>query len=502
MPEIKMRKLSELRRHPDNPRHISKARFNALMDSIKENHKYFEGSPLKLSDRTGKLVIIGGNMRYEAAKAMGLKELPTILISGLTVEEERKAILLDNAHFGEWDWDLLANKWDDIDLPQFGIEIPSFDLDADLEEPEPIEEDEKAVEEVINKATELQKKWNTATGQIWKLGNHRVMCGDSTKPEDVARLMDGNKAQLLHADPPYGMGKEKDGVANDNLYRENLDEFQLSWWGVWRKVINDNASVYIWGNAEDLWRLWFVAGLQKTERMTFRNQIVWDKKHGMGMLSPEFRQYPTVTEHCLFFMLGEQGFNNDADNYWEGWEPVRSWLENEKKSSGLTNADCNRVCGKQNVTQSAFTKGGFRLILEKDYLALRNATGAKFFKREYDDLKREYDDLKRAFYATRAYFDNAHDKMTDVWEFPRVVGDDRWSHATPKPLPMMERVMKSSCPLDGIVVEPFGGSGSTLMGCETTGRKCYTMELSPEYVAVIIERWAMHTGKTPELIER
>lgn len=140
MPEIKMRKLGELRRHPDNPRHISKARFNALADSIKRNYKYFAGSPLKLSDRTGELVIIGGNMRFEAAKSMGLKELPTILISGLTEEEEREAILLDNSHFGQWDWDLLANGFAEFDLPQFGIEIPTFEMDGEDDEEEQMPE--------------------------------------------------------------------------------------------------------------------------------------------------------------------------------------------------------------------------------------------------------------------------------------------------------------------------------------------------------------------------
>src|SRR4030095_7202004 len=85
-------------------------------------------------------------------------------------------------------------------------------------------------------------------GDVFLLGAHRLMCGDSTKPADVARLMvDGLRAPLLHADPPYGIGKEADGIENDNLYRQKLDRFQMAWLGLWREFLADNGSVYIWG---------------------------------------------------------------------------------------------------------------------------------------------------------------------------------------------------------------------------------------------------------------
>jgi DNA modification methylase len=91
--------------------------------------------------------------------------------------------------------------------------------------------------------------------------------------------------------------------------------------------------------------------------------------------------------------------------------------------------------------------------------------------------------------------------MTDVWEFCRVTGEERHGHATPKPVAMMERVMKSSLPPGGLCAEPFAGSGSTLMAAETTGRICYTMELAPQYCDVIIKRWEDFTGQKAELIE-
>jgi DNA modification methylase len=103
--------------------------------------------------------------------------------------------------------------------------------------------------------------------------------------------------------------------------------------------------------------------------------------------------------------------------------------------------------------------------------------------------------LKREFYGTRAYFDNAHDEMRDVWKVNRVHGNDRHGHATPKPIEVMERVMKSSLPKGGLCIEPFGGSGSTLIGAEKTNRNCYMMELDPKYCDVIIERWENFTNK-------
>jgi len=313
-------------------------------------------------------------------------------------------------------------------------------------------------------------------------------------------------ACLIHADPPYGMGKEKDGVLNDNLYQHKLDAFQMQWWKACRGRVTDNGSAYIWGNAEDLWRLWYCGGLNDAERMTFRSQVIWDKPPSAGPCgspigSEKMRSYPHGYEVCLFFMLGEQGFNNNADNYWEGWEPIRLWLCGERKSSGLTTAQCNEICGKQNMTQSAFTKGGFRLILEEDYLALRAATGGKFFKREYDDLKREYDDLKREWMDTRAYFDNAHDNMTDVWDYPRVHGDERWGHATPKPVDMISRIYKSSSPADGVIYSPFLGSGTDVIAAQKMegDRTVYGFELSPDYCEVIIRRWEQFTGQVAEL---
>ena len=151
-----------------------------------------------------------------------------------------------------------------------------------------------------------------------------------------------------------------------------------------------------------------------------------------------------------------------------------------------------------------FTTSQFNLIPDKHYATLQAAYPGRFL-RPWRQIKSEWDKVKsiptQKVQEARSYFDNAHDAMRDVWEFGRVTGEERHGHATPKPVAMMERVMLSSLPKSGLCVEPFGGSGSTLMGAEKTGRACYSMELNPVYCDVIVKRWENFTGKKAMLEE-
>jgi DNA modification methylase len=154
------------------------------------------------------------------------------------------------------------------------------------------------------------------------------------------------------------------------------------------------------------------------------------------------------------------------------------------------------------IRDSWFSKSQYAFIPQKYYDALSAALPGHFQK-PWQELKAEWDRIKgigsgiisEQLGVIRSYFDNAHDIMTDVWSFSRVSGDERHGHATPKPVAMMERVMKSSLPTGGICIEPFIGSGSTLIAAQSTGRKCYGMELTPEYVDVTVARWEAFTGK-------
>jgi len=303
--------------------------------------------------------------------------------------------------------------------------------------------------------------------------------------------MNGEKADMAHNDPPYGMKKEKDGVLNDNLNYDDLLDFNREWIALQFMHLKENGSWYCWGIDEPLMDIYseILKPYIKEEKATFRNLLTWDKGHGQSQNSELTRSFATADEKCLFIMLGVQGFNNNANNYFEGFETIRLWLDGQRKDSGLTTDECNKICGKKNMTQRAFTRGGFRLILEDDYLKLREATGNKYFLREYDEIKKEYDKIKQEYNSSRAYFNNTHDNMNNVWHFDRHIRQgDEGGHATPKPIPLCERAIKSSCPDNGLVLDFFLGSGSTMVAAHQLKRKCYGMELDPRYVQVIVDR--------------
>jgi hypothetical protein len=201
--------------------------------------------------------------------------------------------------------------------------------------------------------------------------------------------------------------------------------------------------------------------------------------------------------------------NQTKDDYWLGWELIRTWLVAERDRAGFTNRDVNVICDN-NMAGHWFSTSQWTFLSAANYAKLEVAAGGRAFTRPYAELHAEYKQLlaifkgdvrdprRLAFNAARPYFDNAHDVMRDVWEFTRVTGDDRFGHATPKPVAMMERVVRSSSRAGDIILEPFGGTGSTLMAAETTGRAGYLMELTPAYCDVIVERWERHTGQTAQ----
>ena len=489
--KIEKWKIDKLIPYARNSRTHSDEQVAQIAASIKE---WGWTTPV-LVDDTGQ--IIAGHGRIMAARKLGMSEVPVIVAGGWTDAQKRAYVIADNklALNAGWDNEMLALEFGELEGLGFDLELTGFTLD-EIDALKPVELTEGLTDE--DEVPEAPADPVTKPGDVWVLGKHRVMCGDSTVITDVERLMAGERAALLHADPPYGMGKASDGVANDNLYNDDLDAFQMEWWATFRPFLLDNASAYIWGNAPELWRLWYKAGLGESEKMELRNQIVWDKKAIPGMASPELTQYPIASEHCLFFGLGEQYRGSvNQDGYPQEWDSVRLYLADEAAAAKITPQDIKDVCGVQ-MFSHWFTTSQFTLIPDKHYDTLQGAYPGRFL-RPWRQLKAAWDKVKsiptQKIQEARSYFDNAHDVMRDVWEFSRVTGEERHGHATPKPVAMMERVMLSSLPKGGLCVEPFGGSGSTLMGAERTGRVCYAMELNPVYCDVIVKRWQEFTSK-------
>jgi DNA modification methylase len=476
--QVKTVKISELRPHPKNPRVHPDSALDKLVRSIKE---FGWTNPILVSADG---YVIAGHARLKAAEKAGISEVPVIYLP-LEGAKAEAYLIADNRLQDETDWDYekLKDLLQDLDTGEFDLELTGFDMDeiedlmTQFHVPEEIIEDE---------VPEPPKEPITKPGDLWILGRHRLLCGDATKKEDVERLMDGKKADMVFTDPPYGMKKEKEGVLNDNLNYDDLLEFNKKWIPLSFDNLKGNGSWYCWGMDEPLMDIYsnILKPMQKQNKITFRNLITWDKGGGQGQLSSEYMMYPIADEKCLFVQCGVQCLTLNADNYFEGWEPIRSYLEKEAKKVGLGPKKLKEITGV-GMYGHWFTKSQWEMIPEKHYLKLQKHYEGKAFEREYDSLREQYDKL-------RAYFDNTHDNMNNVWHFDRTSQDERsqtGGHATPKPIALCSRAIKSSSREGEIVLDLFGGSGSTLIACEQLNRTCYMMEIDPVYCDVIVQRY-------------
>ncbi len=233
----------------------------------------------------------------------------------------------------------------------------------------------------------------------------------------------------------------------------------------------------------------------KANKITFRNLITWDKGNGQGQLSADFRMYPVADEKCLFLMVGQQHLSETQDKWTGEFDWLLDYLTEECAKVGLKKGRAyEEFMGSTNKSQHHLSKSHFGLMQEEDYKKLQNYARAK----DVDAFKREYEDIKREYYANRAYFDNTHDNMNNVWHFSRPDSKEREAtggHATPKPIALCSRAIKSSSREGETVLDLFGGSGSTLIACEQLNRKCRVMELEPKWCDVIIRRWEILTGQ-------
>ncbi len=446
-------------------------------------------------DKNHEVVI--GHCRLLACKKLKYSKVPVLYVEDLTIDQVNALRLADNkTNESEWDLELLDLSLDEIemDMEQFGFE--------------PMQEEEEKIIEDEAPWVDEKNEPIAKMGDIWQLGRHRLMCGDSTDPETVAKLMDGVKADMVFTDPPYGMKKEGEGVENDNLNLDDLLEFNKKWIKITFDSLKDVGSWYCWGIDEPLMDIYshIIKPMIRNQQATFRNLITWNKGSVRGQMSEEFRMYPIADEKCLFVMKGVQGLNNNSDNYFESWEPIRLYLLNSRLEMGWDVPTMKKIVGHSDLSRDHWTSTSqFTLIPEYCYNALQNAVAEreKNEQKEYSAFKKEYDEIKKEYYSTRAYFNNTHDNQNNVWSFERTGTKERKStggHATPKPIALCERGIKSSSRNGEIVLDLFGGSGSTLIACEQLDRTCYMMEFLPKWVDVIIKRWEILTGEKAVLL--
>jgi hypothetical protein len=250
--------INEIKPNPNNPRIIKDDKFKKLVKSIQDFPQMLELRPIVIDENN---IVLGGNMRLKACIEAGLTDVPVKQAKELTEEQKKEFIVKDNVGYGEWDWDDLANNWDVEDLTEWGLDIPNFDVNV-LE-----------AEEDGFSALEGGIETDIVLGDLFEIGEHRLLCGSSIDADHIAKLMNENEPDLVHTDPPYGMnavsksGVLKEKYGNDILGDDNTD--------VARDSFNLVYSLYPKAH-----HIWWGANYYSSALPDSECWLVWDKNNG------------------------------------------------------------------------------------------------------------------------------------------------------------------------------------------------------------------------------
>jgi adenine-specific DNA-methyltransferase len=319
----------------------------------------------------------------------------------------------------------------------------------------------------------------------------QIYCGDM---RDVVPELD--RVQTILTDPPYGKvrGEFDEEWTNRRGMLADVEQ--------WRDIIVDRMAF----NATLWWFAWpSLAGLieaKLAEKVRPLSHVIWKKPSPMAQKhSPEVLRAPgPETERILMFeqygadswALGETGYARKCDEA-RGmvFEPLRAYLDGEWKRAGLTNRDANEATETQ-MAGHWFSAVQWALPTAENYAKLQqraNSSGGDYLRREYEDLRREYEDLRREYEDLRRYFklQPGHPK-TDIWEFPSAKPEERLGHPTPKPLALIRFMVEISARPDSVILDPFMGSGTTLLAAKLEGRRAIGVEKNQEYCDIAVER--------------
>lgn len=358
------------------------------------------------------MTVIGGHQRLKVLKEMNYVDIECVIVD-LEKNKEKALNIALNKISGEWDYDKLEELIADLKETDIDLSLTGFDE----EELEDVFNIEKNLEDKfdVKKHIEEVKEPITKLGDIWILGEHRLMCGDSTKDDDVKKLMNNKIAKCLFTSPPYNMGADMYENYTDNLESQKYIDFNLQIINVWKKYLKGYLFWNISYNRNSRWEfIEIMHRIIKETGLKFMELIVWDKGHGMPIVSKDMltRQYEDI------LMVGdEEEISEEMELYYLGTTEQRGYF-NKKKGQGITN-------------YWRITTGNTQLE----------------------------------------------------------------NHKACFPVKLPTRAIELTTDKKDIVLDCFGGSGTTLIACENANRKCYMMELDPRYCDVIIERWEELTGK-------
>lgn len=372
---------------PTNPRQWTRAELENLKKSLQETPELLEARGILVYPWEGKYLVLGGNMRLSALKALKAKDAPCIVFPEDTpIDKLKEVVIKDNGSFGEWDYDLLANEWDSLPLADWGV--PNWERDLGDSPTSADAEDDDFDESEVTESV-------CCPGDLWQLGRHRLLCGDSTNQEDIERLMGGELADLWLTDPPYNVGYEgktadKLTIENDSMSDAAFKDFLVKCYAAANASMKKGAAFYIWH--ADIEGYNFRSACQEIG-WKVRECLIW-VKNSMVMGRQD---YQWQHEPCLY-----------------GWKEGAShnWYSDRKQTTILSYAKPTR----------------------------------------------------------------------------------NGEHPTMKPVPLFAYLMCNSSRPGDIVLDSFGGSGTTMIAAEQMGRSARLMELDPHYCDVIIARWEKLTG--------
>jgi len=417
---MEIKKLSIDKLHPAkyNPRKELKPgdpEFEKLKRSIEE---FGLVEPIILNKRTGN--VVGGHQRLSVLKHLGYTETDCVIIDLDETKEKALNVAL-NKISGEWDDGLLSALLKDIENSGFDVSLTGFDvveIESMFDDEDDIIEDEPPEPEDDNNQF-------VKSGDIWLLGRHRLVCGDSTKYDDVLKLTEGKEIDLCITDPPYNVNYEGGGqtIQNDNMSEEKFKDFLAKAFLCMNKTLKPGGAFYIW-HAETPNGAFRQACNSSLGRI--RQVLVWNKNA---------------------FTLGHSDYQNKYEPCIYGWKEGSAHYFIDDRTQATVYEDKN----------------------------------IDFKKLKKDEMLKLLQDIFSDKISTDVINEDKPTKSSE--------------HPTMKPVRLIARLIKNSSKPGDTVIDTFGGSGSTLIACEQLNRTCYTMEIDPKYVAVIVKRYLKLVNK-------
>jgi DNA modification methylase len=422
--------VSDLRAAEYNPRKHSKEQSEQLKKSI-QNFGLVD--PIICNSAPERMnVIIGGHFRAEVARELGLETVPVVYVNIPDLTKEKELNLRLNKNTGEFDLDLLA-QFDESFLADIGFDSEELDNIFPQETHEEQFDLKKELEKIDIQTVTVQK------GDIYELDGSRILCGDSTIPEDMIKLMNGEKADMCFTDPPYILdylkgAKDKEGGFGSKKNRRYLEtdelppDFTEKWMGNIRQIAKENFSIIVYENWKNIRTIWN----EMEKHWKVKNMIVWHVPNRMQGFAASNKFF---NKHDIAIVGGTKGITPQTEDEGE-------FLENEYETALYA------ISGKPHW--ESYEKG--KKICPTDFIDYKAAD--------------EKSSGQGIIFGT-------------------------------KPIEILIPYIKVLTKRNDLIVEPFGGSGSTLMSAVRMKRRCYIMEKSPVYTQVILKRWEKETGKKP-----